>query len=189
MTQFSNSHLDITQKLNYEKKSKKAFYNLAMFCIRIPVWFPWLTFTRHSGLKWSWHDCLPWGSGLTTVWLQQTVWSSCWSSMGFGPNPLINGLIQHTFKLNILFLEKIHSNTFWLDKTFSCSSQVTMMFKNFSFLKTKKNRVRFSIGGFPPKPAKQKKTSSPWKIVEVTHLQRSGRIRGTGVLIIKNKKK
>ena len=27
-------------------------------------------------------------------------------SMGFGPNPLINGLIQHTFKLNILFLEK-----------------------------------------------------------------------------------
>ena len=27
-------------------------------------------------------------------------------SMGFGPNPLINGLIQHTLKLNILFLEK-----------------------------------------------------------------------------------
>ena len=28
-------------------------------------------------------------------------------STGFGPNPLINGLIQHTFKLNILFVEKI----------------------------------------------------------------------------------
>ena len=27
-------------------------------------------------------------------------------SMGFGPNPLINGLILNTFKLNILFLEK-----------------------------------------------------------------------------------
>ena len=27
-------------------------------------------------------------------------------SRGFGPNPLINGLILHTFKLNILFLEK-----------------------------------------------------------------------------------
>ena len=27
-------------------------------------------------------------------------------SIGFGPNPLINGLIQHTFKLNILLLEK-----------------------------------------------------------------------------------
>ena len=27
-------------------------------------------------------------------------------SMGFDPNPLINGLIMHTFKLNILFLEK-----------------------------------------------------------------------------------
>ena len=28
-------------------------------------------------------------------------------SMGLGRNPLINGLIQHTFKLNILFVEKI----------------------------------------------------------------------------------
>ena len=27
-------------------------------------------------------------------------------SMGFGLNPLISDLIQHTFKLNILFLEK-----------------------------------------------------------------------------------
>ena len=27
-------------------------------------------------------------------------------SMGFSPNPLINGLIQHTFKLNIFFLKK-----------------------------------------------------------------------------------
>ena len=27
-------------------------------------------------------------------------------SMGFGPNPKINGLLQHTFKFNILFLEK-----------------------------------------------------------------------------------
>ena len=27
-------------------------------------------------------------------------------SMGFGPNPLIHGLILLTFKLNILFLEK-----------------------------------------------------------------------------------
>ena len=27
-------------------------------------------------------------------------------SIGFGPNPLINGLIQHTFKFNIFFLEK-----------------------------------------------------------------------------------
>ena len=26
--------------------------------------------------------------------------------MGFGPNPLTNGLILHTFKVNILFLEK-----------------------------------------------------------------------------------
>ena len=28
-------------------------------------------------------------------------------SMGLGLNPLINGLIQHTFKLNFLFVEKL----------------------------------------------------------------------------------
>ena len=33
-------------------------------------------------------------------------------SMGLGRNPLINGLIQHTFKFNFLLVEKIHINTF-----------------------------------------------------------------------------
>ena len=78
-------------------------------------------------------------------------------SMGFGPNPLINGLILHTFKLNKFFSRKIHSNTFWLDKTFIFSSQVTMMFQKKRFFKNKKIRVRFSIVDFPAKPAKQKK--------------------------------
>ena len=76
--------------------------------------------------------------------------------MGFGPNPLINGLIQLTFKFNILFLEKNHSNTFWLDKTFTCWSQVTMMFQKKGFFENKKIRVKFSIVDFPAKPAKQK---------------------------------
>ena len=77
--------------------------------------------------------------------------------MGFGPNQLINGLIQHTFKLNILFFIKIHSNTFWLDKTFIFSSQVTIMFQKKRFFENKKIIVRFSIVDFPAKPAKQKK--------------------------------
>ena len=77
--------------------------------------------------------------------------------MGFGQNPLINGLIQHTFKVNILFEKKTHSNTFWLDKTFIFSSQVTMMFQKKRFFENKKIRVRFSIVDFPAKPAKQKK--------------------------------
>ena len=81
--------------------------------------------------------------------------------MGFGPNPLINGLIQNIFKLNIFFFWKIQSNTFWLVKTFIFSSQVTMMFQKQRFVKNKKIWVRFSIVDFPAKPAKQKKTSSP----------------------------
>ena len=45
----------------------------------------------------------------TILWPQQTVRSSCWSSMfnGIRPGPLINGLIQNTFKLYFLFLEKL----------------------------------------------------------------------------------
>ena len=50
--------------------------------------------------------------------------------------------------------------------------------------KQKKIRVRFSIGDPPAKPAKQKKTSSYWKIIEVTHSQRFGRGRRRGVIII-----
>ena len=114
------------------------------------------------------------------------VWARC--SMGFGPNPLINGLIQHTFKLNILFFRKIHSDTFWLDKTFSFSSQLTMMLQKKRFFENKKIRLRLSIVDFPAKPAKQKKTSSSWKIIEVTHSRRSGRGCRMGVLIFWKKK-
>ena len=90
----------------------------------------------------------------------QTFWDHIWPFLpcwiivdSFG---LINGLIEHTFKLNILFFRKIHRNTFGPDKTFSCSSQVTMMFQKIRFFENKKIRVRFSIGDFPAKPVKQK---------------------------------
>ena len=79
-------------------------------------------------------------------------------SMGFGPNPLINGLIQHTFKFNILFLEKIHSNTLWPDKTLSFSSQVTMMFqKEEKNSKTKKNQSEIFNWGLPCQARQAKK--------------------------------
>ena len=51
-------------------------------------------------------------------------------------------------------------------------------------LENKSIVVRFSIGDAPAKPAKQKKTSSPWKIIEVTQARKSGRDRGNGVIII-----
>ena len=35
-------------------------------------------------------------------WAQQTVRASFWSLMALGCNQLINGLIQHTFKINFL---------------------------------------------------------------------------------------
>ena len=41
-------------------------------------------------------------------------------SIGLGRNPLINDLIQHTFKLNFLCLEKFTVIPFRLDETFSC---------------------------------------------------------------------
>ena len=47
--------------------------------------------------------------------------------------------------------------------------------------------MRFSIGDPPAKPAKQKKTSSPWKIIEITHSQNSGRGSRSGVIIILHK--
>ena len=87
-------------------------------------------------------------------------------SMGFGPNPKINGLIQHTFKLNILFLEKF--TVIHFDKTFIFSSQVTIMFQKKRFFKNKKIIVRFSIVDFKPaKPAKQKKQVALKKLLRL----------------------
>ena len=104
--------------------------------------------------------------------------------MELGWNPIINGLIQHTFKLNILFLEKNHSNTFLPDKTISCWSQVTMMFKKKRFYENQKKRCEIFKCGPPRQACRVKKSSSPWKIIEVTHSRKSGRGRGSGVIII-----
>ena len=60
-----------------------------------------------------------------------------------------------------------------------------MMFQKKRFFETKKIKVGFSIGDFPAKPAKQQ-NKKLLKIIEVTHSRRSGRGRGTGVLIFWN---
>ena len=78
-------------------------------------------------------------------------------SMGFGPNPQINGLIQLTFKLSILFFRKIHSNTFWLDKTFIFSSQVTMLFQIFFFFWKQKNQTEIFNWGLSCQARQAKK--------------------------------
>ena len=78
-------------------------------------------------------DCRPFGKVsfvhhnnlLTQPWP-----SSCWPAhrMAIHSNPLLNGLIQQTFKIHFVFVE-IPSNTLGLETIFSCWSQVTMMFQ------------------------------------------------------------
>ena len=72
--------------------------------------------------------------------------SSYWPAhrMGIYFNSLINGLIQHTFKIN------------------------------------KISETDFQLWTSPP----SKKMSSYWKFIEVTHSRKSGRSRGSGVIII-----
>ena len=86
--------------------------------------------------------------------------SSCWSLMlnGIRPEPtrkrFNSAYLQNNF---LIYRKKIHSNTFWLDKTFSYWSQVTMLCLIF-FLKTKKSEPDFTLGP-PTKSAKQKKVA------------------------------
>ena len=57
-----------------------------------------------------------------------------------------------------LICRKVPTNAFWLDKTYSCWSQVNMLFEKKRFIKKKKNQNQIFIWGPPPaKPAKQKK--------------------------------
>ena len=122
----------------------------------------------------------------TILWLHQTMRPSCSSSMFNGirlepTNKRFNSAYLHS---KYLISRKIQSNALWLDETFSCWSQVTMMFWKKKILENKKIEVRFSNVDAPAKPTKQKKTSSPWKIIEVTHSWKSGRSSRSGVIII-----
>ena len=119
----------------------------------------------------------------TILWLQQTVRSSCSSSMfnGIRLEPTNKRFNLPYLQIKYLISRKIHSDTFWPDKTFFCWSQVTMMFLKKRFFENKKKWSEI-FNGVPP--AKQKKTSSPWKIIEVTHSRKSGRGRESGVIII-----
>ena len=58
-------------------------------------------------------------------------------SMGFGPNPLINGLIQHAFKLNILFLEK--NSHYKFVNNLKIFSNVVFDSSNWAFWDTERN--------------------------------------------------
>ena len=57
-----------------------------------------------------------------------------------------------------------------------------MMFKKKRFVENK-NKSQSEIFNWGP-PCQAKKTSRSLKIIEVTHLRRSGRGRGSGVIII-----
>ena len=57
------------------------------------------------------------------------------------------------------------------------------MFKKKKNFKQKKSEWDFQFG--TPRQARQaERTNSPWKIIEVTHLRKSGRGRGIGVINI-----
>ena len=104
-------------------------------------------------------------------------------SLGLGRNPLINGLFQHTLKINFLFVKKNAVIPFDETKLFPLDLKSPCCLKICFFL-NKKIGITFSIGDPPAKPAKPKKTSSPWKFIEVTHSWRSSRGRRSGVIII-----
>ena len=125
----------------------------------------------------------------TTVWLQQTVRSSCWSSMfnGIWPEPTNKPFNSAYLQIKYLILRKIHSNTIWLDKTLSCRSQVTMMFQKKRFFENKKSEWDFQLGTSLPSPPSKKnklllKNHWGYTLVEV-------RLRPRNGCINKNKQK
>ena len=77
---------------------------------------------------------------------------------GIWPEPTNKQFISAYLQIQYLIFRKIHSNTFWLNKTpflFITSHHDVSEF--LSFFKNRKIRVKFSNGDFPAKPAKQKK--------------------------------
>ena len=104
-------------------------------------------------------------------------------SMGLGRNQLINGLIQHTFKLNILFLQKYTVISFDSTKLFPVDHKSPWCFRKKIFWNQKNWSEIFYWG--PTRQSRQaKKKSSSWKIIEVTHLRRYDHGGGSGVIII-----
>ena len=84
---------------------KTLFYGIVIFEEKPHRW----SYCSHDNQALPLASFDPWHQSVSTaVWPQQTVRLSCWSSMfnGIRPELIKNGLIQHTFKLNILFVEK-----------------------------------------------------------------------------------
>ena len=75
--------------------------------------------------------------------------------MLLGPNPLMNGLIQHTFKSDILFLEYSHKYILTRQNFFLLITSHHNVLE-FFFWENKKIRVRFLIGD-PLRQARQAK--------------------------------
>ena len=89
-------------------------------------------------------------------------------SMGFGPNPLINGLLQHTFKLNILFLEKFTVIHFDQTKLFPINWKSPWCFRKKDFSKTKtKSEWDFQLGTSLPSPPSKKKQVALEKLLRL----------------------
>ena len=78
--------------------------------------------------------------------------------MGFGRNPLINGLIQHTFKLNFIIVKKITVIPFDKQKLFVLITNHHDVIDKKKLLKTKKSDLDFQLATPPPSlPSKKKK--------------------------------
>ena len=86
---------------------------------------------------------------------------------GIWPKPTNKRFNSAYLQIKYLISNKIHTNTFRLDKTFIFSSQVTVMFQKKRFFKNKKIRVRFSIVDFPAKPAIKKKQLALKKLLRL----------------------
>ena len=121
--------------------------------------------------------------GTTILWAQQTVRSSCWSSMINVIRPVSTNKRFNSAYLQIKYLRKIHSNTFWLDKIFPVDHKSPWCCRQKDFLKTRKSGSDFLLGTILPSPPSKKK-NSPWKIIDVSHSRKSGRGRRRGVIII-----
>ena len=83
-----------------------------------------------------------------------------------------------------LILERILSDNWYLGATFSNGPQVSLMLKKKFWWKPKKSDSNFQSWKETPGTPREKKTSSYWKFIEVTHSRKSGRGCRSGLIII-----
>ena len=93
------------------------------------------------------------------LWLQETVQSSCWSSMfnGIWPVPTKKQFNSAYFQNKVLISRKIHRNIFWLEILFLHVDHKSPWCCRKNFFFNKKIGIRFSIGDPPPQARQVKK--------------------------------